>query len=73
MENIDKEFRWVLKVLDSSTTLRHIKTSENLFNLFLKKHSKSFKSLGKKDIYKSICKEEFRSNMKEKIREVQKI
>ena len=34
---IDAEFKWVIKVMESSTNLEHLKTSEKLFQNFLDK------------------------------------
>ena len=34
---IDAEFKWVIKVMESSTNLTHLKTSEKLFQNFLDK------------------------------------
>lgn len=34
---IENEFNWVIKVMESSTNLEHIKTSEKLFQNFLDK------------------------------------
>ena len=34
---IENEFNWVLKVMESSTNLEHLKTSEKLFQNFLDK------------------------------------
>ena len=34
---IENEFEWVLKVMESSTNLTHLKTSEKLFQNFLDK------------------------------------
>jgi hypothetical protein len=34
---IENEFEWVIKVMESSTNLEHLKTSEKLFQNFLDK------------------------------------
>jgi len=37
--NIQKDYAWVLKVLETSITKQHVKVCENLFENFVKKWS----------------------------------
>lgn len=70
---IELEFRWTLKVLYSCVTLSQIYKSEKLFLIFLRNHKNYFKSLGKKDLYKQILRDEFYSEMRNQIRKINKI
>jgi hypothetical protein len=38
--NFDKDYKWVTKILESSETVDHLKSSKVLIELFLKKWSK---------------------------------
>lgn len=44
------EYSWVLNVLDSCKTEEQIKTSENLFNLFLNKWEEDISDIKKIDM-----------------------
>jgi hypothetical protein len=67
MENINKDFNWVLNVLDSCETLTQVRRTERLFDNFKNKHKDYFKSLGKKDLLKKTLKNEFKTSMREKL------
>ena len=54
MENINEDFNWVLKVLDSCETLTQVRRTEKLFDNFKNLHKEQFKSLGKKDQTKEL-------------------
>jgi hypothetical protein len=70
---IEREFKWVLKVLRSCETLTQVHKTEKLFLFLLKKHKVYFKALGKKDIFKKIIKDEFYDEMRSHSRKLNKI
>lgn len=70
---IENEFRWILKVLHSCETLGQVYKTEKLFLILLRNYKVYFKSLGKKDLYKQILRDEFYSEMRNQIRKINKI
>jgi replication-associated recombination protein RarA len=73
MENINKDFNWVLNVLDSCETLTQVRRTEKLFENFKNIHKEHFKSLDKKDETKKVFKENFKKSMREKISAIEKL
>ena len=73
MENINKDFNWVLKVLDSCETQAQIRRTEKLFDNFKNLHKEHFKSLGKKDKTKQTFKDNFKKSLREKLASVEKL
>jgi hypothetical protein len=70
---IDSDFNWILKVLHSCESLKQIHNTELLFLIFLKNNKRYFKSLGRKDLYKQILKDEFYSEVRNQRDKVKKI
>ena len=72
-QSIDSDFKWIIKVLHSCETLTQVHRTERLFLNFLKNNKWYFKSLGKKDLYKQILRDEFYTEMRNQIDKVKKI
>lgn len=72
-QSIDSDFKWIIKVLHSCETLTQVHRTERIFLNFLKNNKLYFKSLGKKDLYKQILKDEFYSEMRNQRDKVKKI
>ena len=72
MEKVQKDFDWVLKVLNSCETQTQIRRTEKLFDNFKNLHKEHFKSLGKKDQTKQQYKDLFKKTMKEMSSTVEK-
>ena len=73
MEKVQKDFDWVMKVLNSCETQTQIRRTEKLFDNFKNLHKEHFKSLGKKDQTKQTFKDTFKKSMKEKVASVEKL
>ena len=65
MDKIQKDFDWVMKVLNSCETQTQIRRTEKLFDNFKNLHKEHFKSLGKKDQTKQQYKDLFKKTMQE--------
>lgn len=72
MEKVQKDFDWVLKVLNSCETQTQVRRTEKLFDNFKNLHKEHFKSLGKKDQTKQQYKDIFKKTMKEMSSTVEK-
>ena len=72
MDKIQKDFDWVMKVLNSCETQTQIRRTEKLFDNFKNLHKEHFKSLGKKDQTKQQYKDLFKKTMKEMSSKVEK-
>lgn len=73
MEKVQKDFDWVMKVLNSCETQTQIRRTEKLFDNFKNLHKEHFKSLGKKDQTKQEYKDLFKKTMKEMSSTVEKL
>lgn len=73
MEKVQKDFDWVMKVLNSCETQTQIRRTEKLFDNFKNLHKEHFKSLGKKDQTKQEYKDLFKKTMKEMSSIVEKL
>lgn len=73
MEKVQKDFDWVMKVLNSCETQTQIRRTEKLFDNFKNLHKEHFKSLGKKDQTKQEYKALFKKTMKEMSSIVEKL
>ena len=73
MDKIQKDFDWVMKVLNSCETQTQIRRTEKLFDNFKNLHKEHFKSLGKKDQTKQEYKDLFKKTMKEMSSTVEKL
>ena len=65
MDKVQKDFDWVMKVLNSCETQTQIRRTEKLFDNFKNLHKEHFKSLGKKDQTKQQYKDLFKKTMQE--------
>ena len=65
MDKIQKDFDWVMKVLNSCETQTQIRRTEKLFDNFKNLHKEHFKSLGKKNQTKQQYKDLFKKTMQE--------
>ena len=65
MEKVQKDFDWVMKVLNSCETQTQIRRTEKLFDNFKNLHKEHFKSLGKKNQTKQQYKDLFKKTMQE--------
>ena len=72
MDKIQKDFDWVIKVLNSCETQTQIRRTEKLFDNFKNLHKEHFKSLGKKDQTKQQYKDLFKKTMQEMSSTVEK-
>jgi len=72
MDKIQKDFDWVMKVLNSCETQTQIRRTEKLFDNFKNLHKEHFKSLGKKDQTKQQYKDLFKKTMQEMSSTVEK-
>lgn len=72
MDKIQKDFDWVMKVLNSCETQTQIRRTEKLFDNFKNLHKEHFKSLGKKDQTKQQYKDLFKKTMQEMSSKVEK-
>lgn len=72
MEKVQKDFDWVMKVLNSCETQTQIRRTEKLFDNFKNLHKEHFKSLGKKDQTKQQYKDLFKKTMQEMSSTVEK-
>ena len=72
-QTIDSDFKWIIKVLHSCETLTQVHRTERIFLNFLKNNKWYFKSLGKKDLYKQILRDEFYTEMRTQSSKVKKI
>ena len=72
MDKIQKDFDWVIKVLNSCETQTQIRRTEKLFDNFKNLHKEHFKSLGKKNQTKQVYKDLFKKTMKEMSSKVEK-
>ena len=73
MDKVQKDFDWVMKVLNSCETQTQIRRTEKLFDNFKNLHKEHFKSLGKKDQTKQEYKDHFKKTMKEMSAIVEKL
>ena len=73
MDKIQKDFDWVIKVLNSCETQTQIRRTEKLFDNFKNLHKEHFKSLGKKNQTKQEYKDLFKKTMKEMSSTVEKL
>lgn len=73
MDKIQKDFDWVMKVLNSCETQSQIRRTEKLFDNFKNLHKEHFKSLGKKDQTKQQYKDLFKKTVKEMCSTVEKL
>ena len=73
MDKVQKDFDWVMKVLNSCETQTQIRRTEKLFDNFKNLHKEHFKSLGKKDQTKQKYKDLFKKTMKEMSSTVEKL
>ena len=73
MDKVQKDFDWVMKVLNSCETQTQIRRTEKLFDNFKNLHKEHFKSLGKKDQTKQEYKDLFKKTMKEMSSIVEKL
>ena len=65
MDKVQKDFDWVMKVLNSCETQTQIRRTEKLFDNFKNLHKEHFKSLGKKNQTKQQYKDLFKKTMQE--------
>ena len=72
MDKVQKDFDWVMKVLNSCETQTQIRRTEKLFDNFKNLHKEHFKSLGKKDQTKQEYKDLFKKTMQERSSIVEK-
>jgi len=68
--NFRKEFKWVIKVLESCKTEDHLYSVENLFENLIAKHKKQINCNGIDCIYEDLIREEFKNYLTIKSRTV---